>query len=238
MIVTIHQPEHLPWLGFFDKMRQVDVFVLLDTTQFAKRDFQNRNRIKTAQGAVWLTVPVYTKGRFHQRIMDVEIYNDRNWYKRHWSLLYESYRDAPYFEPHRAFFEDLFDQEWDKLASLNLAIIRYMAQQLGLSTELLTASEMGIYEQGSTAVLLAICRQIGADVYLSGRFGREYLDEARFDKHGIQVIYQDFKHPVYRQLHGDFLPNMSAVDLLFNHGEASLDIIRQANALVRGEKQL
>lgn len=238
MIVTIHQPEHLPWLGFFDKMRQADVFVLLDTIQFSKNDFQNRNRVKSARGEVWLTVPVYTKGRSRQRILEVEICREQNWRKRHWCLLYESYRDAPYFEPHRPFLEDLLDHNWGRLAELNVAIIRYLAAQLGLHTRLITASDMGIDVRGSTDVLVAICRQLGADVYLSGRFGREYLDEIRFHEHGIRVTYQDFRHPVYPQLHGAFLPNMSAVDLLFNHGGAALDVIARANTPAESEVPL
>jgi len=229
MIVTIHQPEHLPWLGFFDKMRQADVFVLLDTTQFAKDDFQNRNRIKSAKGPAWLTVPVFKKGRSEQSILDAEICNDRNWRNRCWSLIYQNYRDAPYFADYRQFFEELYAQKWSKLVELNTAIIRYLTEQLGLKTKLVMASELDVYERGSTRVNLTICRVLGADVYFSGKFGRQYLDETQFAEHGIKVRYQDFYHPVYPQLWGDFLSHMSVVDLLFNCGKASLGIIARAN---------
>jgi hypothetical protein len=230
MIVTIHQPEHLPWLGFFDKMRQADVFVLLDTTQFAKDDFQNRNRIKAAKGATWLTVPVYKKGRTSQLIKDVEICNDRSWGNQHWSLIYQNYKDAPHFDEHRPFFEALYGRQWESLNDLNIHIIRYLASQLGLSTRIITASEMSIYEQGATRVNFAICRQLSARVYLSGAYGKEYLDETPFALHNCEVRYQNFHHPVYPQQWGEFLSHMSAIDLLFNCGDRSLEIIAQANS--------
>ena len=239
MLVTIHQPEHLPWLGFFDKMRQADVFVLLDTTQFAKDDFQNRNRIKSAKGSVWLTVPVFKKGRSEQLIIDVEICNDRNWRNRCWSLIYQNYRDASYFAEHKQFFEELYARKWSKLVELNTTIIRYLAEQLGLKKKLVMASELEVYERGSTNVNFTICRLLGADEYLSGKYGRQYLDETQFAEHDIKIRYQDFQHPVYPQLWGDFLSHMSAIDLLFNCGDASLEIIAQANSpTIRIEEEL
>lgn len=229
MIVTIHQPEHLPWPGFFDKMRQADIFVLLDTTQFAKDDFQNRNRIKTAQGAVWLTVPVYKKKRSQQNIMDVEICNDRNWRNRAWQLITQNYSDAPFFSTYKPFFEKLYSVKWTSLLELNMTIIQYLADQLGLQTKMVRASELGVYEQGSTIVNLSICSALGADVYLSGKHGRHYLDETQFERQGIQVAYQDFQQPVYPQLWGEFISYMSTIDLLFNCGDSSLKQIATAN---------
>lgn len=230
MIVTIHQPEHLPWLGFFDKMRQADVFVLLDTTQFCKDDFQNRNKIKTRNGPKWLTVPVFKSGTSSQSISDVRICNDQRWRDPHWSLLYESYRNAPHFAEHSSFFRDLYSSQWLRLVDLNLSIIRYLAEQLGLRTQMVTASELGVHERGATLVNLTICRSLGAQVYLSGRHGRDYLDESQFVAESIEVRYQDFQHPVYPQLWGEFQPNLSAIDLLFNCGDASLEIISEANS--------
>lgn len=229
MIVTIHQPEHLPWLGFIDKMRQADVLVLLDSTQFAKDDFQNRNRIKTQSGPRWLTVPVYKAGRSEQLVSDVEICNDRNWRNRCWSLIYQSYRDAPYFQEYAPFFEDLYSREWTQLAALNETIIQHLRDVLGLETELVKASELGVWVKGPTQVNLTICQEMGADVYLSGKHGRDYLDESEFAVHGIRVQYQDFRHPTYPQLWGDFLPQMSSIDLLFNCGESALEAIKGAN---------
>jgi hypothetical protein len=225
MIVTVHQPEHLPWLGFFHKMSQADLMVLLDTTQFAKDDFQNRNRIKTERGPVWLTVPVYKKGRSEQRILDVEICNERNWRHRTWSLIEQSYRRAPCFCAHRDFFQALYAREWTRLVDLNVRVIEYLAQQLGLGCRILRASDLGIAERGGTEVNLAISRRLGAAAYLSGRMGRDYLDEKSFAEAGIEVRYQDFQHPTYPQQWGGFVSHLSALDLLFNCGEVSLEIL-------------
>jgi hypothetical protein len=229
MIVTIHQPEHLPWLGFFDKMRQADIFVLLDTVQFSKGDFQNRNRIKTAQGATWLTVPVYKKGRSHQRIVDVEIVQQTKWRRRCCGLLTDNYAAAPYFARHQPFFEWLYARDWQYLAELNIRIIRYLVEQLGLETKLLRASQMGVDQAGATAVLVNICSALGADVYLSGKHGREYLDESSFARQGIQIVYQDFHHPIYPQQGEGFVANLSVIDLLFNCGDTSLCRIAAEN---------
>jgi hypothetical protein len=225
----MHQPEHLPWLGFFDKLRRCDVLVLLDTVQFARRDFQNRNRIKGAQGAIWLTVPVASKGRVEQAIEDVEIVEDRAWRRKCWTAMQHSYGGAPHFADHRPFFEALYEREWTKLVDLNLAVIRYVAEQLGIGTRLVTASELGVRERGGTRVAVASCRAVGADRYLSGAFGRGYLDEAQLAEASIAVAYQEFQHPTYPQRYDGFLPKLSAVDLLFNCGPESRAILDAAD---------
>jgi hypothetical protein len=229
MKVSIHQPEHLPWLGFFDKMNQVDVFVLLDTTQYARRDFQNRNRIKTEQGPVWLTVPVVNKGKSEQTIMETEIFNDNKWQNRCWQLLHSSYKNTPYWAQHEMFFKDLYHKQWSKLVDLNITIIRYLAAQLGIKTTIITSSELGVNIKGSTKVLATICKELNATSYLSGIMGKDYLDEMQFEEHGIKVNYQEFHHPTYPQLWGEFVSNLSLIDLLFNCGDASLEIIADAS---------
>jgi hypothetical protein len=230
MIVAIHQPEHMPWLGFFDKMRRADLFVLLDTTQFAKDDFQNRNRIKTRQGPSWLTVPVYKSGASKQLITEVRICNETHWRRRCLRMVLESYREAPYFDAHEEFCRRLYEREWSSLVELNVEVLEYLKAALGLPTTLLTASALGIREHGGTNTNLAICRAVGAHAYLSGKHGRQYLDEDQFAEHNIEVQYQDFRHPVYPQLWGRFAPQMSVIDLLFNCGQTSLETIAGANA--------
>ena len=229
MIATMHQPEHLPWLGFIDKLRQCEAAVLLDTVQFAKRDFQNRNRIKGANGPIWLTVPVATKGSYEQDIESVAIVNDQDWRRKCWSAMEHSYRRAPHFAVHRAFFEDLYRREWTRLVDLNVTIIRYLAEQFGLGTRLVLASELGLRVRGGTEVALASCLAVGGTTYLSGAHGRDYLDEAQLAAAGIAVRYQDFQHPTYPQQYGEFVPSLSAVDLLFNCGPGSRAVIEAAN---------
>jgi hypothetical protein len=229
MRVAIHQPYHLPWLAFFHKMWMSDVFVLLDNVPYSKNDFQNRNRIRTSgtdKGWCLLTVPVLTKGRFGQRINQVEINKaDKAWNRRCWRSIEYSYSQAEYFENYQDFFYDLYTaKSWDKLVDLNVYLIEYLTQVLGMDTELVLASDLGV-SGSSTELLLGICQKLGADLYISGRFGRDYLDEAQFHQQGIQVVYQDFQHPEYPQVYEPFVPNMSVIDLVFNCGDKSKEII-------------
>lgn len=226
MIVSIHQPEHLPWLGFFDKVRQSDVFVLLDNVQYEKNYFQNRNRIRTQSGWIWLTVPVLTKGKSNQLINDVNIVNTGNWQDKHWKSIFYAYNKAPYFDNHRPFLEEIYNKKkWDYLVDLNETIILYLIQKLGIQVNILRSSTLGV-EGKSTDLLLNICMKLNATAYLSGISGKDYLEEEKFIKENIKVIYQEFHHPIYEQLYETFIPCMSVIDLLFNYGEKSLDIIR------------
>lgn len=228
MIVTIHQPEHMPWLGFFDKLRQADVYVMLDNVQYRKNYFHNRNRIRNRTGMVWLTVPALTRGKFGQALLDVEI-NDLGsprWREKCWLTLSQSYRRAPYFEDHAAFFEALYKRtDWNRLVPLNEAIIRYLLDAFAIPVRVVRASGLGVTGQKGE-LILALCRKLGATEYLSGISGRDYLDCQRFEQHGIRLVFHEFHHPIYRQLHQPFIPCMSAIDLLFNYGPASLDVIK------------
>ena len=226
MTVTIHQPEYLPWLGFFDKIRQADVWVVLDHVQYRKNYFQNRNRVRGDRGAVWLTVPVLSKGRFGQALNEVAVDNDGSprWRAKCWKSLVQCYEQAPFFSPHHRFFETLYDANWSSLVELNEAIIGYLLSALGIEVRTVRSSALEARGAGSE-LLLRICRELGADGYLSGISGREYLDVGLFQAEGIEVRFQDFHHPVYRQLHQPFIPCLSAVDLLFTCGPSSLDII-------------
>ncbi len=225
MTVVIAQPENLPWLGYFDKMRHSDCFVFLDNVQFKRRYFENRNKIRTSNNWIWLTIPVLVKGKFEQKISEVLIDNDRDWRKKHWNSLLHAYSKAPYFKDYADFFEHTYKQDWRFLADFNIACILFIAQQLSLKPEFKRASELNV-EGRSTDLLLNICRHLDASIYYSGKFGKDYLDESRFAEYNIGIAYQDFKHPVYNQRFLPFIPGMSAVDLLFNHGPASKDILQ------------
>lgn len=224
MIVTIHQPEHMPWLGFFDKVRHADTFVLLDNAQFEKNYFQNRNKIRTQKGWSWVTVPVITKGRYPQLINQVEINNNVRWGKKCWMSISMNYSKASFFPQYNNFLKSIYDREWTSLADLNEEIIRYIIHVLGIEVEIIRASELGVTGR-RTDLLLEICQKLNADVYLSGISGKDYLEETKFAEQGIKVIYQEFYHPIYKQLYEPFIPCMSIIDLLFNHGDKSLDIL-------------
>ena len=219
--VSIHQPEFLPWLGFIDKLRRCDVMVLLDSVQFEKHYFQNRNRIRTADGWTWLTVPVLTTGRSRQRIDDVQIRADVPWPRKHCRALAQHYAGAPFFEDHYPALRDLYEQAGQSLADFNVTLIRWLAAAFGVRCRIVRSSELDVTGD-RTERLVNICQTLGADVYLSGVSGLDYLDASRFSAAGIRVEYQDFVHPVYRQRYEPFVPMLSAVDLLFTEGPDAL----------------
>lgn len=223
--MTIHQPEYLPWLGFFDKVRQCELLVLLDHVPFTKNYFQNRNRIRGAEGPLWLTVPVKTKGKFNQPIRNVGIDNVNPWKRKNLNTLLQNYRKAPFFDLYAPFFNDFYQRDWALLSELNETCIRYLLEQLGINITLIRSSTLGI-EGNKSDLILDICKKTGASLYLSGISGKEYLQESSFREAGIEIQYQEFHHPIYSQLHEPFIPCMSVVDLLFNHGGKSLEIIQ------------
>lgn len=228
MIVTIHQPEFLPWLGLIDKIRQADVTVLLDSVQYEKNYFQNRNRIRTADGWSWLTVPVRTTGRFGQRIDEVEIDDTSDWRRKHLRSLQQHYGAVPHFDQIGTPLERLYGDTWQRLVDFNVAAIEWMLGAFGLQRSLVRASSLSVAGQRSD-LLAAICVSVGASAYLSGISGREYLDERPFVRSGIGVRYHAFTHPTYTQRYQPFVPQLSAVDLLFNVGAGALGVIEQAN---------
>jgi hypothetical protein len=224
MLCSVHQPQYLPWLGYFDKIDRADVFVLLDTVQFKKNEWQNRNRIKTAQGMQWITVPVLY--RFPQLIQDVEINNRENWQHKQRQTILSNYRKAPCWSMLEPFFEEIFSTDWDMIAKLNIHVVKRLAAILGIETPLFVVSDMGIFPEDPDERLIAITRHFGADAYLAGSGGHGYMDLEKYRESGVDVIFQEYRHPVYAQLYGDFEPFMSVIDLIFNHGRESLNIIR------------
>jgi len=227
MIVSIHQPQYLPWLGYFDKIDRSDIFVFLDDVQFKKNEWQNRNKIKTAKGWQWITVPVIHK--FPQEIRQVEINNNIDWERQHLNSLTINYNKAPYFGDYIDFFETAYGKEWNYLLDLNIYIIENLVKMLGIKTKLVMSSKLRLPGK-ATEHLVNICKDLKADTYLSGEGACAYLETEKFRKQGIEVIFQDFKHPHYNQLYCQekgFIENLSIIDLLFNLGKDSISILRQ-----------
>lgn len=229
MIVAVHQPQYLPWLGYFDKIIKSDCFIFLDKVQYKHREFQNRNRIRTDKGWLWLSVPVICKGRREQLLSEVKIDNTKHWQKKHWITLSFYYQKAPFFKDYASFFESLYlRKQWDRLIELNYYIIEYFLNLWEIKRKLHWESELNIDTKG-TERIIQICKKLGATTYLSGRGAKAYLVESRFEEEGITLKYQEFKHPIYKQCfcekEGDFIPNLSAIDLLFNEGARSKEII-------------
>lgn len=228
MIVGIHQPNYIPWIGFFHKMHRSDVFVLLDTAPYTKNGYQNRCMIKGPQGAFWLTVPVLTKGRSGQLTKDVDINNSAKWRDKHWKSILQNYSKARCFQQHSDFFEGLYEREWSRLVDINETIITHIVQELGIQTRLISASTLQV-SGGGSELLLSICKSIGADTYLSGPSGKRYLNQQRFEEEAILLRYHDFHHPTYDQLGSAFVQGLSVIDLIFNHGDDSLSILEGAS---------
>lgn len=229
MILSVHQPQYIPWLGYFDKIDKSDCFVFLDQVQYKPREYQNRNRIRTKNGWLWLTVPVISKDLGRQKICDVKINNDTNWQKKHWESLKSCYNKAPFFKEYYHFFGSVYSVKWEKLIELNIHIIKYFLHELKIKTSLYHESEIGTSSK-ATDRIIEICKKLKADTYLSGIGGKAYLEEVKFFQAGIQLVYQEYNHLPYHQLYtqglDQFLPNMSAIDLLFNEGGKSISILR------------
>jgi WbqC-like protein family len=227
MLVAMHQPEHLPWIGFFEKMIRADLFVLLDDVQFSRGDFQNRNRVKGPASVQWLTVPIIHK--FPQRLDAVEIAGN-SWQDTHWKTLASCYGRARYFKEFAFMFEDLYRRSWTNLVTLNISAVKLLASVFGIDTPIILSSQLEPRGQKSD-LILDICNRVGATSYYSGRTGSTYLNREAFRNAGIDILVQRFEHPTYSQRfmksHG-FVPNLSVIDLLFNCGDRGLDSLSGA----------
>ena len=225
MIVAIHQPEYLPWLGFFKKMMNVELFVFLDDVQFRKKGWQNRNRIRINDGTTLLSIPVHTHS--YPKINEVTIDNEKNWSIRHKKSILYNYARAPYFDEIKDFIESIFEKKFQYLVDLNTEIIKFIMNELEIKSKIVFSSELEISKKGSDRVL-DICKAIGADHYITGTFWAESnLRVEEFKKSNIDVEFQKFQHPIYKQIHGEFIPEMSIIDLLFNEGRKEAKKILQ-----------
>jgi len=226
MIATIHQPEYLPYIGFFDRLAKADVFVVLDNVQYQKNGFINRNRIKTADGWQWLTVPVKQREAL-KKINQVEIDDKTDWQNKHWKALVYNYKKAPYFTKYADFFENVYQKKWKSIADLDVYLIENIMVLLGIKKEIRKSSVLNIEDTG-TEKLINICKTVGADAYLSGPGNEKYnvkdMDLEKFKKRNIKVIFHEFTHPIYSQQFPktEFMPNLSIIDFLFNCGKKKL----------------
>lgn len=228
MILTAHQPVYLPWLGLFHKIALADQFVSFNQVQYQPKDWNNRNKVKTPQGAVWLTVPVMRKGYLEKKICEIEINNNDKWRHKHWNTLLHNYGKAPYFKRYADYFEGVYASEWKTITELNESMLAWFLAELGINVPIISA---GDYEfQGlKSDLVLDMCKQLGADSYIFGTQGQGYADEQSFIDAGIKPVFQDYNHPVYAQQRGDFISHLGIVDLLMNCGDNSLEILMSGN---------
>lgn len=235
MILTGHQPNYLPYPGFFHKILESEQFLIVDTVQFVKRGafgwiHRNRIRTKSPEGWSWLTVPVLTHGKYFQSIQETRIDNRLPWRRKHWRTLREAYQKAPGFAEYGPVFEKIYEREWASLAEINEALIREILAILGIARPILRLSDMTARGKASE-LIVNFCKELGANEYLSGVHGRDYLDLELFDKAGIKLSFQEFRCPEYTQaIPGPHIANLSILDLLFCCGAKSLDVIRSGSS--------
>lgn len=221
MIITIHQPEHLPWLGLLNKIAKADVFVVLDSVQYEKNYFQNRNRIMGTNGVQWLSVPVSNKGHMDGSIATTLVASDPKnikWREKYLQTIRMSYGKYPYFNEVFSMLEEAIDLDSQYLCEINLAIINKFCDALNIHPQYVRSSSLNVYGLKSD-LILGICRKMNTDVYIAGPSGRDYLDMKSFEDSNIKVVFNDYHHPIYPQRRSEeFVSHLSALDLFMNVG--------------------
>lgn len=224
--VAIVQSNYIPWKGYFDLINSADVFILLDDVQYTRRDWRNRNQIKTPQGLHWLTIPVNVKSKFTIRICDVTI-TDPSWAEQHWRSLVNSYAKAPYFRENSSWVEDLYlNNHENSLSKINYTFIKSICDYLEIYTPIKWSMDFSTPEEKSQR-LVSICRQLDANCYLSGPAAKDYLDVGLFFKETIRVEWMDYSnYSEYPQLNSPFHQHVSILDLIFNTGKSSKNYLK------------
>lgn len=227
-ILTAHQPNYIPWLGLFHKISLAKKYCIFDIPQYPRKEFCNRNKIKTSSGSLWLSVPVESKDHFNKRICDIRIVED-GWRPRHLRSLELAYSKAPYRDQYLSEFEALLAKRHELLADLNSEILTMCLKWLDLDVEIVRASDYQ-FQGHNSSLVLDMCVQLGASDYIFGQQGRTYAQVAEFNQAGVNVWFQAYHHPTYSQCHGKFEPYLSVLDLLFNEGPNSKAILLSNNA--------
>ncbi len=222
--VVVLQPSYLPWIGYFEQIARADQFVFLDGVQFTRRDWRNRNKIRTRDGWTWLTVPVEQKNRYTQLLKETRIDNSINWNKKHCETIRLNYCRAPFFEKYYPYFESVYSKQWEFLLDLCYETTEYLMEVLNITTPTSKSSDLPV-EGAKADLILNICQQLRATHYLTGGLARDYLSEDDFFQKGIDLEYQEYDHPQYSQRYPGFVPNLSLIDLLFNVGDKSRDVL-------------
>ena len=228
MILTAHQPVYLPWLGLFHKIALAETFVYFDQVQYLPKDWMNRNKIRTKSGSIWLTVPVLRKGYRDLKTSEIEINNSIDWQKKHLRSISLNYKKSPYFENYIPFFEDVYSRKWKFLGELNEYMLKWFLDELGIKVNFLNANDFK-FQGEKSSLILNMCKELNASTYIFGMLGKDYADVQEFEKNDIGLIFQNYNHPKYSQLYREFISHMSVIDLLFNHGPKSLEIILSNN---------
>ncbi len=224
-IVAIRQPGYLPYIGFFKKIQSVNEFIFLNDVQYSRGDWDNRNKIRTSEGSLWLTIPILNKPE--KLLNQVKIDYSTNWVYKHESAIKFNYENSPFFDKYWNDIKQILDKSHTKLFDLNISLINYFISVLEIKTKTIFSSDLNLDSTGSKK-LLDICKICNAQTYLSGELGKNYLNEDIFKKEKIKIIFEKFDHPIYSQKYKKFISNMSIIDLLFNEGENSIKILKNS----------
>ncbi|MDP2730354.1 MAG: WbqC family protein [Dehalococcoidales bacterium] len=231
-MVTMHQPNYLPWLGLFSKIAHADSLIIYDNAQYTTNSVINRNKVRTQNGWCYLTIPVNRK-YYLDRIMDVPLPENRSWQEDHWKTISQNYAKTPYLKDYREFFQSVYQEDFGFLWKLNETLLLFLMECFSINVEVLRASELGIDpEVTKTDAIIAYMKKAGASAYLSGPSGRNYLEIERFAQNDIELKIFNFEHPVYQQRYSGFIPNMSTIDLLFNMGPQTSEALVKTSGTV------
>lgn len=229
--VTIHQPNYLPWIGLFSKLKHSDCLIIGDTYLLGGQSVFNRNKIRTSNGWQYLTIPLghkYEGTKIHEVLTPA----DKNWQRAHRKTIHDNYLKSDYYFSHQDFFGEVYSQDFQYVWQMNEQIIFYLMKCFKVEIDVVRASDLAVDPHlEKTDLMIGLLKAAGADVYLSGPSGRKYLELEKFPQNNIQLKFFDFQHPVYKQRYPGFEPNMSAIDLLFNTGTAAAELIRNSGRI-------
>jgi hypothetical protein len=228
MIVGIHQPNYLPGISYFCKILQSDTFIFLDSVQFSKGNWTNRNRIKSPQGELLLSIPVLTKGKSFQLIAEMKIANVVDWRNKHLKSVCQNYSKAPFFRDFIPMLAEIYSIAWENLSQMNFHIIQKICNILGITKKFYLSSQLGGNDRRATDLLIFLVQAVGGDAYLSGIGGRKYMETEKFAAKQISLSFLEFNPLPYRQQFGEFIANLSILDLLFNEGVEAVKIIQDS----------
>jgi len=234
MKCAILQPTYLPWIGYFEMISSVDIFIVFDHVQFVKQSWHQRNRIKTPNGVTMLSLPVKNE-KFNTKICDIKIsYDNSNQLEKHWRVIEQSYKKSKYFKDYEIIFKEIYSQKHIFLEELNVKIISAICTILEIETKFIYSKDIYIEDYGmdKNLDLINLCKSVGADFIYDAKGAETFLNKEIFTSHGVEIKFQEYEHPIYEQLWGDFVPYMSALDILFNEGPNSMGIIKSGRKII------
>jgi len=224
MITVVNQPTYLPWIGYFAMMDRADNFVFYDDVQLSAQSWQQRNKIKTSSGVQWLTIPIMRE--IGQRICDVKINHSTDWPRKHWKTIEQAYSKTEFFKTYGPYIDELYRVNWYLLGDFTMYVAKILAMLLDIKMPTIYTSSALFTEGTKTDRLISLLKNLKTTEYISGQAGRKYIEPEKFEEAGIKLTWFEYDHPVYPQIRGEFIPYLSALDLLMNTGDKAIEYVR------------